>query len=193
MNTSFIQKIVIIPVVLVMAGMFFSCVNDLNKVKRITTRPNSPNETSEHLHVVFTDSGMAQVEIFATIAETYSKPKEVTQFKDGLKVNFFNPDGSIASTLTSLYGEIDQKTGDIVVRDSVRLKNLEEKKTLETEVLYWNQLGDSIYTDKAVVVKSPDMIISGKGAWTTPKFDTAQFYKPTAKIFLKDKSNGDVQ
>lgn len=175
------------------AGMFFSCVNDLDKVKRITTRPNSPNETSEELHVVFTDSGLAQVEVFATIAETYSKPEEVTQFKDGLKVNFFNPDGTVASTLTSLYGEIDQKTGNIVVRDSVRLKNLEEKKTLETEELHWNQLGDSIYTDKAVVVKSPDMIISGKGAWTTPKFDTAQFYKPTAKIYLNNNSDENVQ
>jgi LPS export ABC transporter protein LptC len=169
------------------AGMFFSCVNDLDKVKSVTTRPDSPNETSENLHVVYTDSGLAQVEIFATIAETYSEPKAMTQFKDGLKVNFFNPDGTIASTLTSLYGEIDQKTGNVTVRDSVRLRNIEQQKTLETEILYWNQLGDSIYTDKAVVVKSPDMILSGIGAWTTPTFDTAQFYKPTAKIFLKEK------
>lgn len=178
---------------LIMAGMFFSCVNDLEKVKRITTRPDSPNETSEDLHIVFTDSGFAQVEIFARIAETYAKPKEVTKFKDGLKVNFFNPDGSIASTLTSLYGEIDQNSGNIVVRDSVRLKNIQEQKTLETEVLYWNKRGDSIYTDKAVVVKSPDMIVSGMGAWTTPKFDTAQFYQPTAKIFLKERENEDLQ
>lgn len=193
MNTPFIKKIKYIPVMFTMAGMFFSCVNDLDKVKKVTTQPDSPNETSEDLHIVFTDSGVAQVEIFAKIAETYSKPQEMTQFKDGLKVNFFNPDGSIASTLTSLYGEIDQNSGNIEVRDSVRLKNLEEQKTLETEVLYWNQAGDSIYTDKAVVVKSPDMIISGMGAWTTPKFDTAQFFKPTAKIYLKNKKDEDVQ
>ena len=186
MNNSFINKTYLIPVMIFMAGIFFSCVNDLDKVKKVTTRPDSPNETSEDLHVVYTDSGLTQIEIFATIAETYSEPKAMTQFKDGLKVNFFNPDGSIASTLTSLYGEIDQKTGNITVRDSVRLRNIEEQKTMETEVLYWNQKGDSIYTDKAVVVKSPDMILSGIGAWTTPKFDTAQFYKPTAKIFVKD-------
>lgn len=187
MNVRFIKEIYFIPVMVFMAGMFFSCVNDLDKVKQVTTRPDSPNETSEDLHIVYTDSGFAQVEIFASIAETYSQPKEMTQFKDGLKVNFFNPDGSIASTLTSLYGEIDQKSGNITVRDSVRLRNIEQEKTLETEILYWNQKGDSIYTDKAVVVKSPDMILSGIGAWTTPKFDTAQFFKPTAKIFLKNK------
>lgn len=187
MNKSFIYKLYLIPVMIFVAGLFFSCVNDLNKVKKVTTRPDSPNETSEELHVVYTDSGLAQVEIFAEITETYSEPRAITQFKDGLKVNFFNPDGSIASTLTSLYGEIDQKTGNVTVRDSVRLRNIEQQKTLETEILYWNQLGDSIYTDKAVVVKSPDMILSGIGAWTTPKFDTAQFYKPTATMFLKDE------
>ncbi len=176
----------LIPVMIFMTGFFFSCVNDLDKVKKITTHPNNPDETSEMFHVIFTDSGYATIEIFATIAETYSQPSKLTKFKDGLKVNFYKDDGTVGSVLTSLFGEIDDKTGNITVRDSVKLVNLVEEKTLETEVLYWNKSGDSIYTNKAVVITSPDMILSGIGAWTTPMFDTAQFYKPTAKIFLKD-------
>jgi len=101
-------------------------------------------------------------------------------------VNFYKDDGTVGSVLTSLFGEIDGETGDITVRDSVKLVNLEEQKTLETEVLYWNKRGDSIYTNKAVVITSPDMILTGIGAWTTRAFDTAQFYKPTAKIFIKE-------
>lgn len=170
----------------VMMGIFFSCVNDLEKVKKITTHPDNPEETSEMLHVVYTDSGYAQIEIFANIAETYVYPKKVTKFKDGLKVNFYKDDGTVGSVLTSLFGEIDEKSGNITVRDSVKLVNLEQEKTLESEVLYWNKDGDSIYTNKAVVIKSPDMILSGIGAWTTPEFDTAEFYKPTAKIYLND-------
>lgn len=169
-----------------MAGIFYSCVNDLEKVKKITTHPDNPDETSERLHVIYTDSGFAQIEIFATIAETYSHPKPVTKFKDGLKVNFYNEDGDIQSVLTSMFGEIDNESGNIIVRDSVELVNIEEKKTLKTEVLYWNKEGDSIFTNKPVVITSPDMILSGVGAWTTPAFDTAQFYKPTAKIYLNE-------
>lgn len=171
----------------IMMGIFFSCVNDLEKVKKITTHPDNPEETSEMLHVVYTDSGFAQIEIFAHIAETYVHPKKVTKFKDGLKVNFYKDDGTVGSVLTSLFGEIDEKSGNITVRDSVKLVNLEQEKTLESEVLYWNKDGDSIYTNKAVVIKSPDMILSGIGAWTTPEFDTAEFYKPTAKIYLNDE------
>lgn len=169
-----------------MTGIFFSCVNDLDKVKKITTHPENPDETSEKLHVIYTDSGYAQIEIFANIAETYALPKNVTKFKDGLKVNFYKDDGTVGSVLTSLFGEIDGETGNITVRDSVKLVNLVQQKTLETEVLYWNKSGDSIYTNKPVVITSPDMILSGVGAWTTPLFDTAQFFKPTAKIFIKE-------
>ncbi|RFC53115.1 LPS export ABC transporter periplasmic protein LptC [Brumimicrobium aurantiacum] len=169
-----------------MMGIFFSCENDLDKVKKITSHPNDPDETSEMMHVIYTDSGYAQIEIFATIAETYAKPKDVTIFKDGLKVNFYKDDGTVGSVLTSLYGQIDGGTGNITVRDSVKLMNLEQEKTLESEVLYYHKKGDSVYTDQDVVIRSPDMILSGVGAWTTPAFDTAQFFKPTAKIYLKD-------
>lgn len=170
----------------VIVGIFFSCVNDLDKVKRISNSPNSPDETSEFFHVTFTDSGFAQIEIHARIAETYSSPKKVTKFKDGLQVNFFNDQGKIVSTLNSVYGEIDDETGDITVRDSVVFINIEEEKRLETEVLYWIKGGDSIFTDKDVVIKSPDMILYGVGAWTTPLFDTAQFFKPKAEVYLKN-------
>jgi len=183
----FKKKIIpIIPAMILVAGIFFSCVNDLNKVKRISTSTDSPDETSEFFHVIFTDSGFAQIEINARIAETYSSPRKITKFKDGLKVNFFNNEGEVVSTLTSIYGEIDDESGDITVRDSVVFINLEEEKTLETEVLYWIKGGDSIFTDKDVVIKSPDMILYGVGAWTTPLFDTAQFYKPKAEIYLKN-------
>lgn len=176
----------LIPVMIFMTGIFFSCVNDLDKVKKITTHPDNPDETSEMLHIIYTDSGYAKFEIYANIAEKYAQPKEITKFKDGLKVNFYNDDGEIGSVLTALFGEIDAETGNITVRDSVKLVNLLKQKTLETEVLYFNKGGDSIYTNKPVVITSPDMILSGIGAWTTQEFDTAQFYKPTAKIFLKD-------
>lgn len=182
------HKYCIIPVMIVMAGIFFSCENDLEKVKLITEDPNSPNETSENLHVIYTDSGYAQVELFAGIAETYKSPKAITKFKDGLKVNFFDDHGQITSVLTSLYGEVDDESGNITVRDSVELLNVVEKKKLETEVLYWNKKGDSIYTDKPMVITYPDMILYGQGGWTTHKFDTAQFYKPTAKIFINQNN-----
>lgn len=155
----------------------------MSKVQKIITEPNSPDQTTENLHLIYTDSGQAKIEIFSRIAESYSREKQETLFKDGLKVNFYK-NGKVKSVLTSLFGKINKETGDITVRDSVKLVNLEQNKTLETEVLYWNKSGDSIYTDKPVVITTPKMILYGVGAWTTPEFDTAQLFHPTAKIFI---------
>lgn len=171
------------PVILVVAGMFFSCSNDLEQVKRITMSPNSPEETSENFHVIFTDSGYASFELFAGIAETYIEPKRVTQFKNGLKVLFFDDHGNITSLLTSVYGEVDEETGNIEVRDSVEFLNQSTQELLKTEVLYWNKIADSIYTDKPVVLKAPDKVITGIGARTNHLMDTLVVYKPQAVIY----------
>ncbi|MCC5924521.1 MAG: LPS export ABC transporter periplasmic protein LptC, partial [Crocinitomicaceae bacterium] len=181
-----IYQLIMIPAGICLVGIFFSCANDLEKVKRVTHNPDSPEETSEDFHIVFTDSGFAKIEIFAGITETYAEPVRVTKFKNGLRVNFFDANGEIASVLTSKYGEIEDDSGDIVVRDSVELFNVEKERTLKTEVLYWNKKSDSIYTDKDVRIISPDMILDGVGAWTTPLFDTAHFYKPKAEVYLKE-------
>jgi LPS export ABC transporter protein LptC len=170
-----------------MAGFFFSCSNDLEKVKRVTLNPNSPEETSEQLHVIFTDSGWANFELKAQIAETYIEPKKMTKFKDGLTVNFFDDFGNITSILTSLYGEVDEETGDITVRDSVEFLNMEKQEKLKTEVLYWNKLGDSIYTDKAVVLIGPDKIVTGIGARTNQAMDTLVWRNPKATLYRKQE------
>ncbi|MFO0494311.1 MAG: hypothetical protein ACK50Y_02160, partial [Flavobacteriia bacterium] len=70
---------------------FTSCVNDLETIQRVTYDPKAPDEVTKNLRVFYTDSGYAQIEITAAIAESYSKPETVTKLKDGLKVNFFSP------------------------------------------------------------------------------------------------------
>jgi len=177
------KYIKVFPVILVMAGIFFSCSNDMEQVKRITMSPNSPEETSEDFHVIFTDSGFASFELFAGIAETYIEPKKITQFKDGLKVLFFDDLGNVTSILTSIYGEVDEETGNIEVRDSVEFLNIQSKELLKTEVLYWNKIADSIYTDKPVVLRAPDKVITGIGARTNHLMDTLVVYKPQAVIY----------
>lgn len=169
-----------------MAGIFFSCANDLEKVQKITMSPNSPDETSEDFNVIVTDSGYATFQLFAKIAESYTSPKKNTKFKDGLKVLFYDESGKVSSELTSVYGEIDEESGNIVVRDSVEFLNKQTMELLKTEVLYWNKKADSIYTNKPVVLSSPDKVITGIGARTNHTMDTLIVYKPQAIIYTKN-------
>lgn len=163
-------------------GILFSCSNDMDAIQRVSDNPKAPDEVMQKLDVYYTDSAQAQVRLQAEIAETYSKPKQVTKFKDGLQVDFFEGDNEITTTLTSLYGEMDNETGDIFVRDSVRLYNHSEKQLLETEELFYNKADSSVYTNKNVVVTSPSEVAYGKGIKTTRLFEKYEIREPHGKV-----------
>lgn len=132
----------------------YACTNDLDKIKKITYDPKSPNEVSTNLNIYFADSGYAKLNIFAVHAETYSKPN-VTKLKDSLKVDFYDDNGVVTSTLTAKYGEVNNDTGQMFVRDSVRLLNHADQRLLKTTILYWNQSDSTIYTNENVQLDSP--------------------------------------
>ncbi|MDG1333930.1 MAG: LPS export ABC transporter periplasmic protein LptC [Crocinitomicaceae bacterium] len=170
--------------VMILAGILFSCVNDLDTIQKVTYDPKAPNETSTNLEVLYTDSGYARVKIFAKLAETYSSPEKVTKFKDGVEVDFFSEEGDIVSKLTALYGEVNFKSGLITVRDSVVLRNLKKKQYMETEELFYNQVNDTISTEKYVICKKDGkgVIGRGHGLKTTRFFNYFEILAPEGKM-----------
>ncbi len=165
----------------------FSCVNDLDSIKRVTSRSDAPDDVTEDLEIMQTDSGYAQFQLYAKIAETYTKPEALTKLKGGLKVNFFSKNGEIVSTLTASYGEINMSKGMFFVRDSVQLVNYEKNQRMETEELFWSQKDSSVFTNKAVIVRNPKGVLFGQGIRTKQDFSTYVFLKPTGRIDFDKK------
>lgn len=180
-----------IPVALYATGILFlySCVNDIDTIQKVSQDPNAPDEATKDLVILYNDSGYAQVKLYAKIAERFHKPKNVTKFKDGVKVEFYEDEGIITSSLTALYGEIDHESGKIFVRDSVILRNYNKKQYLETEELYWNQMDSTITTDKYVLVKTKEdgVIGQGQGITASQNFDSYTILKPVGKLDINDQ------
>jgi LPS export ABC transporter protein LptC len=167
-------------------GLFylFACSNDLDDIRKVTASDNFPDETATKLQMVSTDSGLVKITLKATLMETIHLPSPITYLKDGLEITFFNEEGEIEAILTSYYGERNESTEEMVVRDSVVLKNIAAKQQLETEELYWKK--DSVYSDKAVVVRTPDAILFGKGIVANQTFTVFSIKNPTGKKEIKN-------
>ena len=159
-----------------MAGIVFSCTNDLDEIKTVTFDPKEPDEITKDLNVFYTDSGYAKVNIYAKIAETYTNPQHVTKLKDSLKVDFYSANGIITTTLTAKYGEVNYTTGQLFVKDSVLLYNHKDKRELRTKTLYWNQKDSTIYTNDDVFLTSPKGKGKGSSIKTSQDFS---YYKIT--------------
>ena len=178
-----------IPAFILLAGILFSCVNDLDTIQKVSHNPNAPSEVTKDLHVLYSDSGYARVDIFASLAETYRSPKHITKLKNGLSVDFYSLDGKIVSKLTALNGEIDYVSGIIVVKDSVVLRNIEKKQALQTEELFWNQNDSTIFTEKNVLITTEGKGITGrgKGLKTTQSFSNYIITNPVGKLNISEE------
>lgn len=178
-----------LPVVLVATGFLFSCVNDIDTIQKVTNDPNAPDEVTKNLHVHYTDSGYAKVNIRAALAETYYRPEHKTFLTNGIRVDFYSEEGEIVSSLTARSGEINYASGLMVARDSVVLRNLKKKQYLETEELYYNQKDSTIYTNKHVIIKKDGkgVIGRGKGIKTTQFFYKGVVTEPEGKIDFSEE------
>lgn len=170
---------------LVTAIISSACVNDIEEIKKITLNKNDPDDKTSNLFLTYTDSGYAKVRLYAPLAETFTRPEKVVKFREGIKVEFYDEDGNLESILTALYGEINEKEGDMIVRDSVQLYNTVKKQRMETEVLYWKKKDSTIYTDKMVTVRTPKALFFGQGVKTKQDFSFYEILKPQGKIELE--------
>lgn len=155
----------------------FSCTNDLNKIRKITYNPKAPNEVSINLNIYYVDSGYAKLNIFAVHAETYSKP-HVTKLKDSLKIDFFDDEGKITSTLTARYGEVNHETGKMFVKDSVKMVNHADERIMYTTILHWNQNDSTIFTDENVRLVSPKGVGYGSSLKAKQDFSSYKITDP---------------
>lgn len=164
--------------------VFGSCVNDLDEIKQITFKSTDPEQKTEELFVLQTEAGFPQFKLYAPLAEAYSKPENITKFREGIKVDFFGAEGELESILTGQYGEINETKGTMRVLDSVQLYNPARQQTMYTEALYWDQKDSLIFTDKMVMIKSPKELIYGKGIRAKQDFSYYEFLEPQGRISI---------
>ena len=179
------MKLHVFPLFFLFVGIVYSCVNDESEVKRITDFENAPDEQSQNLKMIYSDSGLTKFHLFAEISETYTQPKHLTLFKNYVRVDFFDVNGEKVSTLTAQKGVFNHEDDLVVVEDSVRLYNYKKDQTLKTEKLTWNKKDSTIRTDNHVVVSSPQELLTGKGLVTKQDFSYFEILNPTGRLNLK--------
>jgi hypothetical protein len=63
----------------------------------------------------------------------------------------------------------------------------EKNEILETELLYWDQEKDIVYTDRFVKITSEDQIVMGTGLESNPRFTKWKIRNVSATIYIKDE------
>ena len=145
-----------------------------------------PALSAKGVVMILNDSGRIQLILTSPLIEQYDKadPK-FSEFRSGLKVDLYNGKESPEAKVTAKYGKCtDNNLWEL--RDSVVVIN-EKNEKLETELLFWNQEKDHIYTDRFVKITSEDEIIQGIGFESDSHLLSRKILKVTAEITMPDE------
>jgi len=179
------KNVSFIVILLLCVAVFYSCENDLDEVKKVTYVPSDPDERTLNMQMIYTDSGYAKVLLKSKLSETFLSPKRIIRFKKGLEISFFTPTGEVKSILTAKFGEVELESGDMVVKDSVCLKNVLKNQFMLTEELHWNQKTESVFTNRSVIVHTNNKVLYGDGIQTNQDFSQYVFLKPKGSLLLE--------
>ncbi len=176
----------LITELVIVTFLILSCENKIDVIPK-SDFISRPSLTVKDFETVFTDSGKLQLILSSPLLEQYeNKDFPHTDFRHGIKVVFYNGKKDPAGTVTSKYATYTKSNNLWELKDSVVVVN-EGNDKLETEVLYWDQQKDLIYTERFVKITTKDEIVMGTGFESDPQLNRRKIKKVSAKIYLKDE------
>lgn len=168
------------------AALFFSCREKIDIVDA-SLKPDVPTQIVHDFVTSFTDSAVLELKLKSPLMKYYGK-KEVpyADFDEGIEVYFYEGEDKIIGEITANFARYTESKGLWEVRDNVVAINDEGEK-LETELLFWDEDKDLIYTDNYVRITQKDQIIMGNGLESDTKFNSWKIKNVTATIYIDDE------
>lgn len=155
--------------ILIAVLTLLSCERKMEVIKKSDIL-SLPTLTVKYDTTVYTDSSKLQLIMYSPLIERYPNIKPpYAEFRQGIKVLFYNGHSQPVGSFTSKYAKFLEDKRLWELRDSVVAVN-ERNEKLETELLYWDQDKELIYTDRAVRITYADEIVIGIGMQSDPKF-----------------------
>jgi len=167
--------------------IFFSSCERKMEIIQKSDIESLPSLIEKDFETVYTDSAKIQIVMRSPLMERYTGRKpQYTEFRKGIKVFFHDGNPEPIASIACRYARYieDKKLWEL--KDSVTAVN-EKNETLETELLYWDQEKDIVYTERFVRIKSEEQIVMGTGFEANSRFTRWKIRNVSATIYLKDE------
>ena len=172
----------LITAAIIISGLILSCENKLDVIPE-SDLLTLPSLTVKDFETIYTDSGRIKLIMTSPIMEKYDQAEvPYSEFKSGIALKYYDGNKEPIGSVTSKYAKFTESENLWELRDSVVVIN-QEKDMLETEILYWDQQKDKIFTDRFVKITSVDQVIQGFGFESDSKLQRRRIRKVSAVIY----------
>lgn len=183
------KKLLNFAVLVAGTALFFSCREKIEFVDT-TIRDDLPVQEVYDFVTTYSDSAVLKLRMEAPVMKYYGRmEKPYSEFEKGIDVSFYEeilPDGRPGARITAKYARYYEADRLWEVRDSVVAVN-SKGDILETELLYWDEEKELIYTDKFVKITEADQIIMGTGLESDTRMDRWIIKNISGELSLNDE------
>jgi len=135
---------------------------------------------------LYSDSARLKLKLKAKKQLEYSSGDR--EFPEGIYLEFYDPDGTISSTMRADYcyytdeDELYKATGNVVI------KGIKKEEQLNTEELFWNQKEETVFTEKFVRIEKDGEIHMGDGLEAKQDFSEYRMLRSRGTILLEENN-----
>lgn len=166
---------------LTIAGLA-GCINDPAEVAALQEKLRNDVEIAEVVRILYSDSAQLRLIITApTMLNYVESGNQRQEFPEGLHVTFIDEFQDTSSTLIAKWGVYLRRDNTIIVRDSVVWESVDLQR-LETEELTYEDKSERIFTNKFVVLRQPDYVITGYGLEADKNFENATVLQVDGRV-----------
>ena len=146
------------------AVLFLSCTNNnVNQITAFNHPPGAPEVVAHDIEILFSDSAVIRFKLNAPSLKIYEDEDEpFTEFPEGFQILQYNTNKEITSSIVASYGKNYEKKSLWELRQNV-VAVTESGDTLKTELLFWDEEKNLIYSDQYVKFIQKEKIIMGTG------------------------------
>ena len=181
---SFTKYICVAVLFMGAAILFFSCENDIEKIKAFNSPDNLPSVEIIDFETMSTDSGKISYTLKAPRVKSFETDgKKFTEFPEGMELKKFDSNGNIVSSIRADYAKQNELEDKWEASNNVVATNL-NGDTLKTENLIWERRNGSIYTEEFVKIISSDKIMYGDGLTSDEQMQSWEIKNPKGIIYI---------
>jgi LPS export ABC transporter protein LptC len=158
--------------------------SDAERIDAVVDRSMTPQLHAENITTLISDSGITRYRINAALWDIYDKAEEpYWEFPSGIYFERFAPDLTVDANIESNYAKYFEKKQLWELKGDVKATNLQGER-FESEIMYWDQKNERIYSDTAIVVYREKYIINAMGFESNQTLTQYDFYKTTGIIYI---------
>ena len=146
-----------------------------------------PTLSARSVETMYSDSGKVTMLVRTPFIQQFkSDENPYTLFPEGLKVLFYDKQTEPQASIASKYARYTEKDEIWELRDSVVAVST-KGEILETELLFWNEPRDRIWSDRFVRFTQGEQIIMGTGFESDARFSNWTIKNVTGTIYIENE------